>query len=58
MVKYKIVMGFSIQEIEQKTNEMISYGWKPQGGIGVTSNSYGSGISYFQAMTHDGIEKE
>jgi hypothetical protein len=58
MIKYKIVRGYSVQEIEQNTNEMIYCGWKLQGGISVSFNSVGSGICYFQAMTHDGDEKE
>ncbi len=34
-MEYKVLMGFSIDEIDKKVNERTKQGWEPQGGIAV-----------------------
>ena len=33
IVKYKIVLGGSVAELEKRVNEAIAEGWQPLGGV-------------------------
>ena len=55
MKQYMVLHAFSEMEIENQVSDLEKRGWKPQGGIAVTSfrTSFFSmrfTISYFQAM--------
>ena len=39
IAQYKIVGGFSIEEIEQKVNDLIGQGWQPYGKLEIINFS-------------------
>jgi hypothetical protein len=48
-LKYQVVHGFSISELEKKVAVFIAQGWKPLGGVATaTDNSH---WEFYQAMT-------
>jgi len=47
--EYQIVMKDNHLVLEQKINQMISDGWKPQGGLSVVSGELFT-ANFFQAM--------
>ena len=58
-MKYKILRGAKdeISDLEQQVNEHIKKGWKPQGGVAITEETYPiSGCKYLiacQAMVKE-----
>lgn len=51
-MKYKIVEGKTFaSDLEEKVNELIARGWKPQGGVSTVHYSYV--VHYFQAMVKE-----
>jgi len=45
-MEYKVVAKVRLYELEEEVNKLIKDGWKPQGGIAVTS-------AYAQAMVKE-----
>lgn len=64
-MKYEVVVGITIDELEMVVGTMIEAGWEPQGGIAVTFSSFSrnsrfpdrfeiTDARYYQAMVkHD-----
>lgn len=50
-MEYKVVIANDLGTLEYEVNRLIKQGWKPQGGICVSSmNEYYLAFSYNQAM--------
>lgn len=50
-MEYRIVSAGSRSALEQQVIDLIIYGWQPQGGVAVSSDSSGGTSRFFQAMT-------
>ena len=51
-MKYRVVWGVSLDDVEEEVNTLISRGWLPIGGISVSEsfNGMNRSFSYGQAM--------
>lgn len=55
-LEYTVVVTTSIEDLETEVNDLLSKGWKPQGGL--SSMNYGAtGFEYCQAMIRE-VEDE
>lgn len=52
-MKYKIIKEYSSERLERVVNEMMGYGYKPQGGVTVIhTNSRMNDLIYMQALVN------
>ncbi len=54
-MRYQLVIGEDDKELENKVNQLITYGWIPQGGVHVypLQLNYPDRIHFLQAMVSD-----
>ncbi|MFA4919733.1 MAG: DUF1737 domain-containing protein [Thermodesulfovibrionales bacterium] len=47
-MEYRILLAYNSADLEKQVNDLLNQGWRPQGGLCLTSGNY-----YVQAMIKD-----